>query len=75
MTAELWLLSNVVLLTLVFTVVLALCGSIWTAGIAVAGIAGGEYLLMKIGKAGEMRSVNENLLEFLNFLGNYSITA
>ena len=32
-------------------------------------------MLMKIGKAGEMRSVNENLLEFLNFLGNYSITA
>ena len=32
-------------------------------------------MLMKIGKAREMRSVNENLLEFLNFLGNYSITA
>lgn len=75
LTAEVWLLSNVVLLALVFLTVLVLCRNFWIGGLAVAGIAGVEYFLMKLGKTGEMRSVNENLLEFLNFLGNYSITA
>ena len=75
LTAEVWLMCNVVFAALVFLTVLALGRSYRLAGVALAGAVGGEYLLMKIGKAGEMRSVNENLLEFLNFLGNYSITA
>ena len=75
LTAELWLLGNVVMLALMFLIVLALSKSFWFAGGTVAGAVGCEYLLMKLGKAGEMRAVNENLLEFLNFLGNYSITA
>ena len=75
LTAELWLLGNVVMLALMFLTVLALSKSFWFAGGTVAGAVGCEYLLMKLGKAGEMRAVNENLLEFLNFLGNYSITA
>lgn len=75
LTAELWLLGNVVMLALMFLTVLVLSKSFWFAGGTVAGAVGCEYLLMQLGKAGEMRAVNENLLEFLNFLGNYSITA
>ena len=75
LTAEVWLICNVVFSAVLFLAVLALCRSSRAAGFAVAGAVGAEYLLMKFGKAGEMRSVNENLLEFLNFLGNYSITA
>ena len=75
LTAEVWLIGNVVFLAVLFLAVLALCQSLRAAGLAVAGAVGVEYLLMKIGKAGETRSVNDNLLEFLNFLGNYSITA
>ena len=75
MTAEVWLMCNVVFAGMLFVVVVSLFKNFRVAALAVAVVLLGEYLLMKIGKAGEMRSVNENLLEFLNFLGNYSITA
>ena len=75
LTAEMWLMCNVVFSALLFLAVLGMCRSVPAAGLAVAGAMGSEYLFVKIGKAGETRSVNDNLLEFLNFLGNYSITA
>lgn len=34
-----------------------------------------EFLVITVGKAAEMHAVNENLLKFLDFLGNYSVTA
>ena len=36
---------------------------------------GGEFLAIQAYKMQAMKSVNENLLKFLDFLGNYSITA
>ena len=36
---------------------------------------GAEYLILSTMRAGELKSVNDNLLKCLNFLGNYSLTA
>lgn len=75
LTAEIWLFGNVLLLALAFGVLLAALRSFGKALTGVLILGGGEYLILRLGKARESRSVNDNLLEFLNFLGNYSITA
>ena len=75
LTAELWVLGNVMAMAMVF-----LLGSFlfqdWIGGcVCILLLFVVEYLLLRICKSRENRSVNKNLLEFLNFLGNYSITA
>lgn len=75
LTVELWLLGNLVMIVLTFGAGIMITGDWKKAGIMVLLIAVTEYMLLWIGKLSEMRAVNENLLEFLNFLGNYSITA
>ena len=41
----------------------------------VAAMLGIEWVMLWLCRLKELHSVNENLLKFLNFLGNYSITA
>lgn len=74
LTAELWLAGNLILSAAVFLGALPFVGWI-RAIIATAALLGGEYLALCVSKALAMRSVTRNLLRFLDFLGNYSITA
>lgn len=75
LTAELWVLINVVFLSAVFLIILLLSRNLlWTA-LVVGAVWAGEYLLLLLCKERAMHSVNSNLLRFLDFLGNYSITA
>lgn len=74
LTAELWVAGNALVLALLAVVLLAAAG--WQGMLAgLAGVLGMEYLLLSIGKMTAMRRVNSDLLKFLDFLGNYSITA
>ncbi len=75
LTVEIWLLVNAIAGAVIFCGTLALWRNWWIAFAGLAGLMGLEYMLLHICKAGEARAVNNNLLEFLNFLGNYSITA
>lgn len=75
LTAERWLLGNVVLMAVCFLAGLLLSGSVIWACVTVVAVSACEAVLLWICKIREIRSVNENLLKFLNFLGNYSITA
>ena len=43
--------------------------------LGVAALAVLLWAVIKMGKAMEMHAVNENLMKFLDFLGNYSVTA
>lgn len=74
LNAERWVLMNVVLGALLFAAGLLLTQSLIRAVVIVIGGLGVEWTGLWICKIRENRSVNENLLKFLNFLGNYSIT-
>ena len=74
LSAEIWLVGNVVIFTGIFLLS-------WLAFGWKGALTGCLFFLvvegfaLRVCKAGEARSVNENLLKLLNFLGNYSITA
>ena len=74
LTAELWLVGNLVALS-IFFLVLAVFTNVWMGGAGVLLLVLMECLLLRLCKARESYFVNENLLKLLNFLGNYSITA
>lgn len=75
LTAEQWIVGNVVMMSVLFLVSLAFVGQ-WQIALLVTG-GGGlvEYIFLKWCQGKEFRMVNNNLLKFLDFLGNYSITA
>lgn len=56
---------------------LTFCAAVgFSAGVlAAAAFFAAEFLAITIGKAAQMHAVNENLMKFLDFLGNYSVTA
>lgn len=74
LTAERWILGNLLAAVFIFLFLFAF----WNWQGAVLGvflILSGEFLGMQACKMHAMKSVNENILKFLDFLGNYSITA
>lgn len=74
LTAEAWVAANV-FLTAVLTIVL-LAGWGWTkAALGAALFWGAEFLFLYICKVKNFQSVNSNLIKFLDFLGNYSVTS
>lgn len=75
LTVELWLVFNVIMLAVAFLLFLFLFGNPLMAVAGTLPFMLAEYLIMRICRARETRSVKENLLKLLNFLGNYSITA
>ena len=75
LTAEGWIAGNVVLVSVVFILSLSLFGHWLWAVILALGLVSIEIICLWACKMWEMQSVNNNLLKFLNFLGNYSITA
>ena len=74
LTAEVWLAGNLILGVLLF--LLLGSGFGWKYGVVGICIGyGTEYLILCICKADAFQKVNSNLIKFLDFLGNYSITA
>ena len=62
-------------MTVIFGLFLGSSGNFMIAASATIVCGALEYLILSTLRAGELRSVNENLLKCLNFLGNYSLTA
>lgn len=75
LTAELWIAGNVVLVTVLFVGSLLLWKRWSISCIVTLVIVCVEGMGLWVCKVREMHAVNNNLLKFLNFLGNYSITA
>ena len=74
LTVEIWIFFNVFAGALVAIVLCVGFGwKVMLAGLALS--AGVEYLSLYMCKMRAFRSVNSNLIKFLDFLGNYSITA
>lgn len=72
--AENFVLLAVLMCVGIFLLVGFFFGMIWGCAAVFAFCAFGSLIIL-LGKASEMRSVNGNLLKLLDFLGNYSVTA
>lgn len=74
LTAELWTAAHVLAAALLSVVLFA--GGGWKGAlVGLAAFAAVEYGILQICKMRAFRSVNGSLIKFLDFLGNYSITA
>ena len=74
-TAEKWIVGNLLGMLLIFCLLQGITGR-FVIGVLGTGVCcGAEYLILSTMRAGELKSVNDNLLKCLNFLGNYSLTA
>lgn len=75
LTPELWIVGNLAVTALVYFIILLLAKSFLAglAGMAAVQLLRNMALSLLMGK--NYRAVNDNLLKFLDFLGNYSITA
>ena len=74
-TAERWIAGNIFGMMLIFCFLQGATGRFTMAALGTGVFCGAEYLILSTLRAGELRSVNDNLLKCLNFLGNYSLTA
>lgn len=74
LTAEWWIVGNLLLLGILFVTVMSFCGLPW-AFMACLLLLGAEQTVLSFGRQRNLRRVNENLLKLLDFLGNYSVTA
>lgn len=74
-TAEKWIAFQLLCMTVLFCLGLGESGRLLMAFLMTTLCGAAEYLILSTMRAGELRSVNENLLKCLNFLGNYSLTA
>ncbi len=75
LTVENWLLFHIVCLAVVFMGVLLITGSWWISIGFVLVPCILEWLLLLYSKAKMLHATNQNLLKFLDFLGNYSLTS
>lgn len=75
LTAERWLAGNLAGVAFLFVGLQFLLPDWRLAMFLVVFVLGLEGILLVIWKANALRSVERNLLKFLDFLGNYSITA
>lgn len=74
LTAEMWVAVNICIGAVLTAALLAGFGwRRWLLGLA--AFWGIEYLILRGCKARAFRSVNANLIKFLDFLGNYSVAA
>lgn len=75
LTAELWVVGNLAGVAFLFAGLQFLLPD-WRQALLIVFLAQGvEGILLVVLKAEALRSVERNLLKFLDFLGNYSITA
>lgn len=74
LTAEWWIAGNAVVLSLIFLAIAMVFGLLPAIALA-ALMACAEVLLIRFMRLRNLRRVGANLLKFLDFLGNYSVTA
>ncbi len=75
LTTERWILLQVFIVSGVALGVL-ICGvAVWKGMLILVGVYAIQYILISIMMAGNYKRVEEDLLKFLDFLGNYSITS
>lgn len=75
LTPELYIVSNLGLSAGVYFLLLLVSGS-WIAGVGgIAVFQAAWYLVLSFLKGRNYGRVNDNLMKFLDFLGNYSVTA
>lgn len=75
LTVEGWLLFHVAASSVLFLTVVILPWGLWGAVLSVLLLWAAEWLILTVCKARMLQAVNANLLKFLDFLGNYSVTA
>ena len=75
LTAERWIAANLVSCAFMFCLLQWILPKWWMALVAIMGSVAVEFLYITFAKLNAMRSVERNLLKFLDFLGNYSITS
>jgi len=75
MTAEIWILSNLCISAAGYFTVLLLTDSLAAALLAIVMLQILRHLTESMMMSRNYRLVNDNLMKFLDFLGNYSITA
>ena len=75
LTAEMWILGNLAVCAAGYFTVLFLTGSFIAALSVMIVLRGVCHAAESILMSRNYRSVNENLLKFLDFLGNYSVAA
>ncbi len=75
LSLEMWITGNAVLTAVIFLGACFAANSVMPAAGVLLIFYFAEYLAILLCRAKTMRSVNDNLLKFLDFLGNYSITA
>ena len=74
LTAEWWIAGNTVILSLIFLAVVMMFGLLPAIALTTL-IAGAEVLFIRLLRLRNLRRVGADLLKFLDFLGNYSVTA
>lgn len=75
LTTERWILFQVFVVSGVALGVLIWGVAVWKGMLTLAGFFAIQYILINIMMAGNYKRVEEDLLKFLDFLGNYSITS
>lgn len=75
LSPELWIVGNLTVSVVIYFTVLLVTGRFWWAVGAMAIIQVVRNLIMNFLMSRNYCSVNDNLLKFLDFLGNFSITA
>ncbi len=75
LTAENWMVGNLVCVAMILSALQVILPEWWMAVGVTAILVGVELIVIAIAKTKAVRSVERNLLKFLDFLGNYSITA
>ena len=75
LTVEKWVAGNLLVVAILLIMGIVFTGRIMTAFFLAIGFAFVQILLLTVGKAKALKSVDHNLLKFLDFLGNYSLTA
>lgn len=74
LTVEWWIAGNAVAAAGVFLLLMLFLG-LWRAVAGVIFLAAGEWLLLRVLRAANLRRVNNSLMKLLDFLGNYSVSA
>lgn len=75
MTPQLWLILNLAACAIVYFITLLISGSFPGALLAIVTVQMVRYFAEGLMMSRNYRAVNDNLMKFLDFLGNYSITA
>lgn len=74
LSVEKWIAGNLCFLAVIFVGVCAIKSFAW-AIVLTGGSVAVEWILIMVQKAAMMHRVNDNILKFLDFCGNYSITS